>query len=122
MAPRFKHSTDAIAADTGMPIYLGRYDATVSSKTNSQATDAFNATGNGLAGKTLLLLNNGVVEISVYPVATATATVTRTYAAAANLGVPVAAGARVTLRMGNLPFLAVMTASSTANVDVWELV
>ncbi len=123
LAVSYKSPIEAMASDSGMPQFLGRYDATGTSKTNAQATDAFNATAaTSLAGKTLLIINNGGVEISIYPVTTTTGTVTRTYAAAANLGVPVAAGARVTLTMGpSHGYLAVITASSTANVDVWEL-
>jgi hypothetical protein len=82
----------------------------------------FNATGDGLAGKVLLVFNDGTVDVRILPVLLSTddVTVTRN---AAGFGVLVPAGGKVTLRMvAGLPFLAVITTSSTANVDVWELV
>lgn len=104
----------------GYPVYLGTVDATTTSKTNHEATTAFNNTGEALTGKVLLIYNAGSVDIRVHPVATNTGTTTNTRGA--RFGVPIGPNERVIITMGRLyPWLAVIATSSTANVDVWEL-
>ncbi len=123
MTAPIKGPLEAIGADTGMPVYLGRIAAGATSQTNGQTADAFNTTGDGLAGKNILVLNAGTVEVSVYPVTSSTGTTTRTYAAAASYGVPIPAGESRTIRMGSgATHLATITDSAAANVDVWEMV
>lgn len=109
-------------AIVGYPIYLGTVDATTTSKTNKEATTPFNDTTPGLSGKVLLIYNAGSVDIRVYPVDTDTGVVTNTRAAGAKFGVPLAPGSFFTIRMGaTYRWMAVITTSSTANVDFWEM-
>lgn len=110
-----------VTAAQGAPVYLGSYNATTTAKTNAEVTTAFNATGDGLAGKVLLIHNTGTDDVRVLPVAASTGDVT-TVRDAAGFGVLVSAGAKVTIRMQpSMAYLSVICPSSTATVDVWEL-
>lgn len=120
MAPATQSPLSDLAASAGMPVYLGSYNVTTTSKTNGQVGTTFNTSGDGLAGKTLLLITDA--DVRILPVTSSTGVVTTTRDAA-GFGVLVSAGSRVTLRMGPAAtHLAIIHASSTANVDVWELV
>lgn len=104
------------------PLYLGTIDATTTSKTNAQATTAFNTTGDLLKGKVLLIQNAGIVTIRLYAVAASTDAVTNTRGAAANFGPEIQPGERVVMAMDlSNGYLAGIATSSTANIDVWEL-
>jgi hypothetical protein len=118
MAASFLSPVAELSAAQGSPTYLGTYDATGTSKTNSQATTPFGHTGDFLTGKVLLVHNAGSVAVRIHPVAASYGTVTTNRTG--NHGVYVEAGEKATLRMAQ-PYLAVITTSSTANVDVWEL-
>lgn len=110
-------------AYNGTPLYLGTIDATTTSKTNHEATTAFSNTGDALGGKILLIHNTGTTAARVYGVTTNTGTVTNTRGAAAAFGVPIAPDSIKVLTMtADRKFLAVIMVSSTANVDVWELI
>ncbi len=109
-----------LSAAQGEPFYLGSYNATTTAKTNAEVGTPFAITGEFLKHKVLLLHNTGSVTIRILPVATSTGDVTTTRDAA-GFGVEVAAGAKVTLRLSTKGYLSVITSSSTANVDVWEL-
>lgn len=116
-----KGPTGDLAASVGSPRYLGSYNATATAKTNAEVSTPF-GTGTGLLkNKVLLVDNQGAVDIRILEVSTSTGDVTTTRDAA-GFGVLVRAGSAVTLRMGpDLGYLSVITTSSTANVDVWEL-
>lgn len=116
-----KSALAALQAAIGSPRYLGSYNATGTAKTNAEVGTAFCTTGTLLKNKTLLIDNQGSVDIRILEVATSTGDVTTTRDAA-GFGVLVKAGTSVTLTMGpDLGYLSVITVSSTANVDVWEL-
>ncbi len=107
-------------AIVGYPVYLGTVDATTTAKTNKEATTPFNDTTPALSGKVLLVYNAGSVDVRLHPVDTDTGDTTNTRGA--GFGVPLAAGAFFTIRMGSTyRWMSVITTSSTANVDFWEL-
>lgn len=122
MAAPMQSPIALLAASVGAPFYLGSYNATGTAKTNAEVGTPFCTTGDCLLGKVLLIDNQGSVDVRILPVALSTGDVTTTRDAA-GFGVLVAAGAKVTLTMppSALPYLSVITVSSTANVDVWEL-
>jgi hypothetical protein len=107
-------------ASLGSPRYLGTTDCTTTSKTNAQATTAYPASGD-LSGKCLLIYNaSTTVDVHVHPVSSSTGTVTTNRTG--NHGAPVKPGSFVEITMGGSDsHLAAITASSTANLDVWEL-
>ncbi len=114
----------AMSAQTvGSPSIIGVIDCTTTSKTNGQATQAFNSTGTGLQWKTLLVYNGGSTVAHVRPVSTSTGLATYWIPDGGlnGYGVPIAAGAIGTIHMSDQPFLACIMASSTANLVVWEL-
>lgn len=112
-APRIGYPHTVVALN-GSPSYLGTIDATTTSKTNHQATTPFNNTGDGLSGKVLLIQSNS--DVFLLPVSTNTGTVTTT------TGVKIRADERVMLTMTQRHnWLAVICASGTANVRIWEM-
>lgn len=105
---------------SGYPVYLGTVDATTTAKTNAEATTPFGSSGELLKGKVLLIQNAGSVDIRLHPVATSTGDVSNTRGA--GFGVAISPGERIIIRMGEAyGYMAVITTSSTANVDFWEL-
>lgn len=112
---------DALSnALNGYPLYLGTVDATTTSKTNAQATTAFAASGDALAGKVLMIQNAGTVSIRLHPVATSTGTVSNTRGA--GFGPEIQPGERIDVTMGRTySFLAIIATSGAANVDFWEM-
>lgn len=111
-----------VQALNGLPEYLGTIDATTTSKTNAEATTPFNASGDALGGKVLLIHNSGSTACRVYGVTTSTGTVTNTRGAGNAFGVPIAPDSIKPVTMtGTRKFLAVVMVSGTANVDVWEM-
>lgn len=104
----------------GYPVYLGTIDCTTTAKTNAEATTPFGNTGELLKGKVLLIKNAGSVDVYIHPVATSTGDVVT--ARGANYGVPLAAGERVYVTMGSAyGYISAIAASSTANLDFWEM-
>lgn len=104
----------AIEVESGSPSFLGVIDATTTSKTNSQATAPFNTAAPQLGLRTLLIQVSA--ECYILPVATATSTVTT------STGVKLAVDERVIINCTSTEtYLAVITASGTANCRVWEL-
>lgn len=121
MAAPAQSPLSEVAAAQGAPVYLGSYNATTSAKTNAEVATPFSNSGDGLAGKVLMVHNTGTDDVRILPVAGSTDDVTITRNAA-GFGVLVSAGSKVTLRMQPaMPYLAVICPSSTATVDVWEL-
>lgn len=102
------------------PTYLGTIDATTTAKTNAEATTPFNTTGDLLKGKVLLIQNAGTVSIRLYAVNGSTDDVSNTRGA--GFGPEIQPGERIIMVM-NLSngYLAGITTSSTANIDIWEL-
>lgn len=116
-----KNSLASLEAAIGSPRYLGSYNATTTAKTNAEVTTPF-GTGTGLLkNKVLLLHNAGSVAVRLLEVSTSTGDVTTTRNAA-GFGVYLEAGEKATMRMGpDLGYLSIITTSSTADVDVWEM-
>lgn len=115
-------AADVALASLGSPVYLGTIDAGATAKTNAEASTPFANTGDGLKNKVLLIANDSTsLTVRFHPVATSTgdATATRN---AAGFGVPIGPGERVIVRMlADYAYLAVISPSGAANVDVWEL-
>lgn len=110
---------DASLAALGSPRYLGTINAGTTAKTNAEASTPFAATGDALKGKMLLIVTDAAVRL--HGVATSDGDVTTTRNAA-GFGVPLAADERVVIRVvDDYPYLSVITASGSANVDIWEL-
>lgn len=115
--------SESIVLLSGSPRYLGVIDFTGTSKTNSQATSAFNATAPALAGKVLLLQPDQ--DVYIRTVQTSTGTVTSTN------GIKIAAGERVQIVMDDLDskvpdgesygWIAAIRVSVSGNLKVWEL-
>lgn len=104
----------AIEVESGCPVYLGTIDFTATSKTNSQATAPFNATGDALKYKTLLLQPDQ--DCYILPVTTATGAVT------SSNGIQLTAGERVIVNMAEVHrWMAVIRVSASGNLKVWEL-
>lgn len=98
----------------GSPAFLGVIDATTTSKRQDQATTPFSNTTPFLAEKTLLI--HASAACFVLPVTSATGTVT------ASNGVPLLADEKAVITMKpDDAYLAVITASGSANLKVWEL-
>lgn len=102
----------------GTPKYLGVIDYTGTSTTNHQASTPFNNTGDALCGKTLLL--KATTDAHVLAVSTNTGTVTTA------TGVPIGPTDRVIQTMpasvsGTKCWLAVIRATASGNLSVWEL-
>ena len=113
-----QHLQDAIQ---GYAVYLGTIDCTGTSKTNHQATTAFNNTGEGLSGKVLMLVNEHTDVIRIYPVKANDGTVTVTRAAGAAFGFPIQPGAALTMNMGDAySWLAAVAASGAGKLDEFE--
>ncbi len=106
----------AMSVVSGSPNYRGTIDATVTSKTNAQATTPFLAVSPYMQG--LCYLVQVTADVYILPVATSTSVVTTT------TGVLLTAGERIIIVMeegDKNPFLAAITGSSTSSVRVWEL-
>lgn len=112
---------DLVDVSLGYPVYLGTIDATTTAKTNAEATTPFANSGELLKGKVLAVHNAGAVDVRIALVATSTGDVTSTRDAA-GFGWTIKAGDQKTFRVGStLGYLSVITVSSTANFDVFEL-
>lgn len=125
MARRNSRSvSEAIIRLSGSPRYLGTIDFTATSKTNAEATTAFNTAAPRLGGKVLLIQPDQ--DCYILPVSTSTGTVTSTN------GVKLTSGERVQITMDDIDptsisgeayqWLACLRVSASGNLKVWELV
>jgi hypothetical protein len=116
--------SEAIVKYSGSPRLLGTIDFTATSKTNAQASVAFNAADPALAGKILLVQPSQ--DVYVLPVATSTGTVST------STGVLLFANERVEMTMDDVDrtdvagerygWLAAIRSTADGNLRVWELV
>lgn len=100
------------AASIGAPSFLGVIVATTT-KNNADTATPFNATGEALKDKVLLIQPDAICYIYVGAANTQTATTAN--------GIKLAADQSVTIHMGNNGYLACVSASGTTNCRVWSL-
>lgn len=96
----------------GSPKFLGVIDGTTTAKTNAEATTPFSASG--LTGKTLLIHASAACFIGMVDTSTGDVTTAN--------GVPLAADEKAIITVHpSYPFLAVIHATATVSLKVWEL-